>query len=74
MSERIVVEIKDFGGQLRGGEWLAEVDVEHLNDDAASGLGIAKRRGTTNPADQIVLLTLGDLVALLTGERREVAQ
>jgi len=69
MGERVVVEVKDFGGQLRIGEWLTEVDVERLNDDAVSGFVVAKRRGTTNPADQIVLLTLGDLVALFTGER-----
>jgi hypothetical protein len=69
MTGRVVVEVKDYGGQLRVGPWLAEAEVERLNDDAVAGLVVAKRRGTTNPADQIVLLTLGDLVALLSGQR-----
>jgi hypothetical protein len=69
MGERVVVEAKDYGGQLRVSEWLTEAELERGNDDATVGLIIAKRRGTTNPADQIVLMTLGDLVALLTGER-----
>lgn len=30
---------------------------------------IAKRRGITDPLEQTVLCTLGDLIALLTGER-----
>jgi hypothetical protein len=68
MGERIVVEAKDFGGRVNIGPWLTEVETERGNDDATVGLVVAKRRGTTNPADQIVLMTLADLVALLTGE------
>jgi hypothetical protein len=68
---RVVVECKDFGGQLRVGEWLAATDLERLTDDAVAGLVVAKRQGTTNPADQIVLMPLADLVALLTGERAQ---
>jgi hypothetical protein len=37
--------------------------------DADVGLVVAKRRGTADPGDQYVLMTLRDLVALLTGER-----
>ena len=70
---RVVVECKDRGGQLEVGPWLNEAEIERGNDDATAALVVAKRRGTTNPADQIVLLTLGDLVALLTGERPEEA-
>jgi hypothetical protein len=69
MTGRLVVECKDLGGQLRVGEWLTEAEIERGNDDGTAGLVVAKRRGTTNPAEQIVLMTLGDLVALLTGER-----
>ena len=68
-GRRIVVEIKDYGGRVQVGPWLNEAEIERLNDDAAVGLVIAKRRGTTDPGDQVVLLTLRDLVALLTGER-----
>lgn len=74
MSGRIVIECKDRGGQLNVGPWLTEAEIERGNDDAVAGLVVAKRRGITNPADQIVLLTLGDFVALLTGERPELAR
>src|SRR5687768_18573208 len=54
MGERIVVEAKDFGGRVNIGPWLTEADIERGNDDAVAGLVVAKRRGTMNPADQIV--------------------
>lgn len=69
MGRRLVVECKDRGGRLDVGPWLAETEIERGNDDAVAGLVVAKRRGKAHPADQIVLMTLGDLVALLTGER-----
>jgi hypothetical protein len=68
-GRRIVAELKDYGGRILPGPWLNETDVERCNDDAHVGLVIAKRRGTTDPGDQIVLMTLRDLVALLTGTR-----
>lgn len=68
---RIVVECKDYGGRLDAGKWIKEAEVERQHDDALLGLVIAKRKGTRNPADQYVLMTLGDLVALLIGERPE---
>jgi hypothetical protein len=69
MTGRVVVECKDMGGQLRVGEWLTETEIERLNDDAIAGLAVCKRRGKAQPGDQVVLLTLRDLVALLTGQR-----
>ncbi len=68
-GQRIVVEVKDYGGRFNVGPWLLEADIERGNDDAAMGLVIAKRRGTTNPLEQVVFMTVADLVALLTGER-----
>lgn len=68
-GRRIVAELKDYGGRFEVGAWLNEAEVERRNDDAAVGLVIAKRRGTTDPGDQVVLMTLRDLTALLTGER-----
>jgi hypothetical protein len=52
-------------------KWLREADIERGNDDALAGMVIAKRRGVgyTNPGDQLVLMTVRDLVALLTGSR-----
>lgn len=69
MGQRVVIECKEYGGRLMAGPWLDEAEIERGNDDAGVGLVIAKRRGTTDPGEQIVLMTLGDLVALLTGHR-----
>ena len=68
-GQRIVAELKDYGGRLLPGTWLGEVEIERGNDDAGVGLVIAKRRGITDPGEQVVLMTLRDLVALLTGDR-----
>ena len=68
-GQRVVVEAKDYGGRFHVGTWLTEADVERGNDDAIAGLVVAKRRGTTDPGDQVVFLTLRDVVALLTGAR-----
>jgi hypothetical protein len=69
MGGRLVVECKDYGGRVVVAEWLREADVERGNDDALAGLVVAKRRGHADPGDQVVLMTLRDLAALLTGTR-----
>ena len=69
MGQRIVVECKDYGGRLMPGPWVEEAHIEAGNDSALLGIVVAKRRGTTDPGSQFVLMTLNDLVALLTGER-----
>lgn len=71
MGQRVVIEVKNYGGQLKPGPWLSEAEIERGNDDAGVGLVVAKRRGTMKPGDQFVLLTLRDLVSLLTGTRPE---
>lgn len=70
---REVGEAKDYGGRVLVGEWLAEADVERRNDDAAAAVVFAKRKGTTDPGSQIVLMTVRDYVALKTGHRPEEA-
>jgi hypothetical protein len=77
MGQPIVIEVieaKDHGGRLEVGPWLNETEVERLNDDAGVGLIIAKRRGYARPESQIVIMTLGDLISLLTGERPEAGR
>lgn len=74
MGGRIVVECKDHGGKLQVGPWLNEADVERSNDDAVVGLVVAKRRGRTDALDQTVLMTVRDLIALITGTRPEEAK
>jgi hypothetical protein len=68
-GKRVVVEAKDYGGRFLIGPWLREVDVERGNDDAVAGVVVIKRRATADPGDQVVAMTVRDLVALLTGER-----
>lgn len=68
---RVVLEVKNYGGQIKAAQWMAEAHVEMGNDDASVAAVIAKRRGTNSPGDQWVLMTLSDLVSLLTGDRPE---
>lgn len=68
---RVVIECKEYGGQLKAAAWMAEAEIERGNDDAVAGVVIAKRRGTTDPGAQWVLMEARDFVALLTGERPE---
>ena len=65
----IVLELKDYGGRMLPGTWVEEADVERANDDALAGVVVVKRKGTTNPGAQYVLMTVDDLTALLTLER-----
>lgn len=64
-GRRVVLELKDYGGRLQPGPWIKEAHTERDNDGAAVGAVVAKRRGTTNPGDQFVLMTVTDLIALL---------
>lgn len=69
LGNRVVVECKDYGGRILAGEWINEAHLEAGNDDAIAGIVIAKRKGTTKPGEQWVLMTVDDLVALITGDR-----
>ena len=68
-GHRVTVEAKDYGGKFLLGPWLREVDIERGHDDAIAGVVVIKRRATTDPGDQVVAMTVRDLVALLTGVR-----
>ena len=68
-GQRLVIEAKDYGGRLTVGPWVEEAHTEAGNDGALCGVVIAKRRGTTNPGAAYVLMTVNDLIALLTGHR-----
>ena len=67
-GQRVVAELKDTS-RITLGTWVNEAETERLNDDAGVGLVIAKRRGHGDPLDQCVVMTVRDLVSLLTGER-----
>jgi hypothetical protein len=68
-GNRVVLECKDYGGTIHAGEWIKEAHTEMGNDDAIAGVVVAKRKGTTDPGSQWVLMTVDDLIALITGER-----
>ena len=63
-GERVVLECKDTARTDLAG-WIREAHLEAMNDDARIGVVVAKRRGTTNPAQQWVHMTLADLAWLL---------
>lgn len=70
-SQRVVIECKNYGGKIQASTWLNEAEIERNNDGALAGIVAVKRRGTTKPQDQIVLMTLGTLASLITGDRNE---
>lgn len=65
LGDRVVIECKDFGGRVLVGEWLREARIEAGNDDARMACVIAKRRGISDPGEQLVLMTVADLCLLL---------
>lgn len=67
-GDPVVIECKDTTRWDVAG-WLAEAETERGNDDAIAALVVAKRRGVADPGQQLVMMTVADLVALLTGER-----
>ena len=71
LGERIAVEAKDYGGRILASEWVREAQVEAGNYDAVAGVVFAKRRGTTDPGEQFVLMTAKDFVAIIGGETDE---
>lgn len=68
-NKRLVVECKNYGGKLLTGQWLNEAETERINDGSIAGLVVAKRRGTANPAEQIVLMTMKDFAALINAAK-----
>ncbi|MGC0365041.1 hypothetical protein ABH922_003025 [Rhodococcus sp. 27YEA15] len=70
-GQRLVIECKDVATQSLP-QWTREAQLEAGNDDALAGVVVAKRRGTTDPLDQWVHMTVRDLVALISGQRVEV--
>lgn len=64
---RVCLELKDYGGRFHVSEWLREVEIESGNDDAVIAAVVAKRRGVTDPAQQVVFMTGETLARLLEG-------
>lgn len=73
-GQRVVVEAKDYGGRILAAEWVREAETERANDGALAGVVVAKRRGTRDPGQQYVLMTMNDLVALINGDRNHIKE
>lgn len=73
LGQRIVLECKNTAKMALAG-WAAEAEAERQNDDALAGVIIHKRHGKGRPEDQWVTLTLGELVALINGNRNHYNQ
>lgn len=67
-GQRVAIECKDVRATSIGA-WISEAHREAINDGALVGVVVAKRRGSLDPAQQFVHMTVSDLVALLTGQR-----
>lgn len=61
---RVVIECKDTA-RLDLPGWLRQAETERDNDGAAVGVVVHKKRGTANPAEQYVTMSLETLAVLL---------
>lgn len=66
---RVVIEVKDYGGRYNVGPWLDEAETERINDNAQVAIVIAKRRGITDPLQQVCFMTVADFIAIHQGAR-----
>ena len=62
-GQRLVVECKNVATMNLSG-WVREAQQEAINDNAVAGIVVHKRRGTTDPLEQYVTMTLGDLLRI----------
>ena len=64
---KVTAELKNYGGRFEVGTWLKEAEEERQNAGDDLALVIAKRRGTTDPLDQVCLMDVRTLIGLVTG-------
>lgn len=71
-GQKIVQECKNRT-ELRLKTWLEEAERERGNADALAGVVISKRRGIgdAHMGDQLVVMTLRDFMAIITGYRED---
>ena len=73
-NQKVTVEAKDYGGEIKAAAWAAEGAVERVNDGGLAWVVVAKRRGTTDPLKQWVLMEMGELIALINGNRMHMEE
>ena len=71
MGQRVVIECKNTS-RINLGTWINEAHTAMGNDDAGVAVVIHKRHGKGQPGDQWVTTTLDDLIALITGDPRQL--
>ena len=71
-GQRVVIECKDKA-RISVGEWIGEAEAERVNDAGLAGMVAYKRIGRGAPGDQLVVMTLADLAALLSGQRPPIS-
>jgi hypothetical protein len=71
LDQKIAIECKDYGGQIKAGTWIKEAHEAAKNDEAGAGIVVAKRRGTQDPGEQWVITTVDDFIAIVTGTPRQ---
>lgn len=71
-GQRVVLECKDTA-KLELSGFLKEAEAERVNDSALAGAVVFKRVGSRKPEEQVVLMTLADLAALLSGQRPPIS-
>lgn len=77
----VVIECKSTS-RLEVARYLREVEAERGNDDALAGVVVCKRIGITDDpragvaalGQQLVLMTLEDFTALVSGQRPEIEE
>lgn len=73
MGQRLVLECKNTT-RIALADWANQAEIERANDDALAGIIVHKRARKTAPESQWVTMTLGELVALLVGNREHVEE
>lgn len=64
---RVVLELKDYAGQVHVTPWLREAEIEAANDGAVIGAVVFKVRGEGDPAKQGVLMSAETFARLIEG-------
>ena len=71
LGQKVAIECKNTS-RINLGTWINEAHTAMGNDDAGVAVVIHKRHGKGQPGDQWVTTTVDDLIALITGEPRQL--
>lgn len=67
-DRKVAIECKDYAGQIKNlPQTLREVEAEKVHYDAPLGVAIYKRRGTTDPLKQYVIMEVGEFIDFISG-------